>query len=364
MQGKRDFYVCKSMELNLEKSELDLLRELQRNTSDRHAYQKLTMLIMLHHQMSMSSISELLGVDETTLYRHYHQYKASSDLPTYLARHYRPFSGKLTQAQQAGLKEYLRVNLCHSSKVVAHYIKENYGVSYSWDGVICLLHRLGFSYKKTRLVPSGCDEDKQEKWCESFKELSDNLLDNEVILFGDGVHPKHNTETDYAWIQTGSEFEIPANTGRQRVNINGAINPKDVTEVIAHECDSINALTSIVFLSKIEGYYPQKQKIHLFVDNARYYKSKLVAEYVKSSRIQLHFLPAYSPNLNPIERLWKYLKKKVIKSNYTPDFDVFQQRIRDFFANIGNYKDELESLINTNFQIIKPLHKDLQTSLR
>jgi transposase len=351
------------MELNLEKSQIELLRELQRNTSDRLTYQRLTTLVMIQMKQSASFIAQVLGVDETTIYRHYNQYKSSPNFDTYLATHYKPYVGKLTEEQLLEVKAFVKSNLCHCANKVRKHIENKYQIIYTCDGVIALLHRLGFSYKKTRLIPSGSNEEAQVEWVESFRELEKNISENEVIMFGDGVHPKHNTESDYAWIETGTEFEIQANTGRQRVNINGAINVNDLTQVITHECDTINALTTIVFLSKIEEYYPHKTKIHLFVDNARYYRSKLVREYLINSRIILHFLPPYSPNLNPIERLWKYLKKEIIKSNYTPDFNIFQNRIRDFFANIGNYKDDLSSLINTNFQIIKPVSTGLQTSL-
>ena len=104
--------------------------------------------------------------------------------------------------------------------------------------------------------------------------------------------------------------------------------------------------------------------IHLYVDNARYYRSKLVQEFLLTSRIQMHFLPPYSPNLNHIERLWKFIKKEVIKSDYTPEPEIFKQKIRDFFANIGHYKEKLDSLINTNFQKLNPLTGRLQTSMR
>ena len=72
-----------------------------------------------------------------------------------------------------------------------------------------------------------------------------------------------------------------------------------------------------------------------------------MSEFLLNSPIEMHFLPPYSPNLNPIERLWKFTKKEVIKSNYTPDANIFKERIRNFFANIGNYKDKLESLIKS-----------------
>jgi transposase len=351
------------MELILEISQLNLLRELQRNTSDRITYQRLTTLIMIHRQMPVAEIADILGVDESTIYRHYNQYKSVPNFDNYLEKHYKPCTGKLNKVQLAELTVYLTNNLCRNSNQIRAYIESHYKIIYTCDGVIALLHRLGFSYKKTRLIPSGCNEQAQLDWIASYNELNNKLTDNEVILFGDGVHPKHNTETDYAWIETGKEFEIPANTARQRININGAINPNNVTEVITHECDTINAITTIVFLSKIELFYPNKAQIHIFVDNARYYRSKLVRAYIENSRIELHFLPPYSPNLNPIERLWKYLKKTIIKSNYTPDFSIFKNKVQDFFSNISNYKDDLESLISTNFQIIKPIQSNLQTSI-
>jgi transposase len=165
-----------------------------------------------------------------------------------------------------------------------------------------------------------------------FREKERNLPENEVILFGDGVHPHHNTESTYAWIEKGKEKEILSNTGRVRLNINGAINPANPTEIVYHECDTIDAVSTIVWLKCIESAYPQKTTIHLYVDNARYYRSKLVSEFLLNSRIEMHFLPPYSPNLNPIERLWKFTKKEVIKSNYTPDPNIFKERIRNFLV--------------------------------
>ena len=92
------------------------------------------------------------------------------------------------------------------------------------------------------------------------------MLDSEVILFGDGVHPHHNTAPAYAWIEKGTEKEIPSNTGRKRLNINGAVNPADATEVVCHECETINALTTVVFLKAIEErFLTRKQFIFLWI---------------------------------------------------------------------------------------------------
>jgi transposase len=351
------------MELKLEKVQIDLLKELQRNTSDRLVYQKLTTLLMLHHGYPSIEISELLGIDPSTVNRHYKQYISCNNFEQYLETHYKPCVGKLTQEQKVQIKLYVESTICHSSLKILDYIKTTFEVEYSQDGVIALLHRLGFSYKKTKLIPSKADLAKQEEFIKGFREIEKILPKNELILFGDGVHPHHNTESTYAWIQQGQEKEILSNTGRVRVNINRAINPANPTEIVHHDCQTIDAVSTIIWLKLIEERFPEKKTIHLFVDNARYYRSQLVQEYLKNSRIQMHFLPPYSPNLNPIERLWKFLKKEVIKSDYTPDPNIFKKRIDDFFREIHKYKQQLNSLINTNFQKIKTPNLVLQTSV-
>lgn len=92
---------------------------------------------------------------------------------------------------------------------------------------------------------------------------------------------------------------------------------------------------TISFLKKIEKAYPNKRKIHLFLDNARYYKNKEVLGYVKTSKIELHFLPPYSPNLNPIERVWKWMKEKVTYNTYYEEFDDFKQAIFGFLESVS-----------------------------
>ncbi|MCP4264720.1 MAG: IS630 family transposase, partial [Candidatus Brocadiaceae bacterium] len=85
---------------------------------------------------------------------------------------------------------------------------------------------------------------------------------------------------------------------------------------------------------------------------ARYYRSKKVREYLKNSKIKLIFLPPYSPNLNLIERLWKYFHKIVLYNQYYETFDEFKKACKSFFRRIKRHKGELSSLMTENFQII------------
>ncbi|HEU64846.1 MAG: hypothetical protein KR126chlam4_00515 [Candidatus Anoxychlamydiales bacterium] len=85
------------------------------------------------------------------------------------------------------------------------------------------LKRNNFSYKKLSLVPGKANKEIQEAWISEYFKMKQNLKDDETICFVDGVHPTHNTQLSYGGIKKGVRKEIPSNTGRQRLNISGAV---------------------------------------------------------------------------------------------------------------------------------------------
>jgi transposase len=101
---------------------------------------------------------------------------------------------------------------------------------------------------------------------------------------------------------------------------------------VIQEDQTLNAESTIRFFKKTEEAYPSKRKIHVFCDNASYYRNKTVKQYLETSKVYLHFLPPYSPNLNPIERLWKWMKERVIYNTYYEHFEDFKGAIFGFFA--------------------------------
>lgn len=169
-------------------------------------------------------------------------------------------------------------------------------------------------------------------------------------FFLDAVHPQYNTKSAYGWIKKGKDFLVLTNSGRKRVNINGAINGNDVTEVYTMESSRVNAQSTIELLEKIAS----KNKDHivnLVCDNARYYRAKILQEWIeKNENFNIIFLPPYSPHLNLIERLWKFLRKKVINYDFYHNYEDFKTAVLIFFKNIESYKDELETLITWKFQ--------------
>ena len=125
-------------------------------------------------------------------------------------------------------------------------------------------------------------------------------------------------------------------------------------EVHIQEHVTLNADTTINFFKFLEGKYPTAPKIYLILDNAGYYKGQKIEEYLENSRIELVKLPPYAPNLNLIERLWKFFKKKVLYNQYYKTFSVFREACLAFFkkSNLKKFKQELDSLLVDRFQIV------------
>ena len=125
-----------------------------------------------------------------------------------------------------------------------------------------------------------------------------------------------------------------------------------LTDIQVLECESVNAQTTKDLYLKILESNQGIDKIYTIADNARYYKNKELKEWLKDTKIEQVFLPPYSPNLNIIERLWKFLKKKVINSTFFRTKHEFREAVHTFFENVGQYKNELASLLTLNFPIL------------
>jgi hypothetical protein len=137
-----------------------------------------------------------------------------------------------------------------SSAIIQDHIFTTHQVFYSISGLVKLLHRLGFCYKKPILVPDKLNPQLQEKWLQEYFELEQQAQENgDIILFGDACHPTHNTLAHSCWQKVGQENtkEIKAKTGRDRVNIMGAYGLYNQTAVLEQYDKTINANSILDF---------------------------------------------------------------------------------------------------------------------
>jgi len=157
----------------------------------------------------------------------------------------------------------------------------------------------------------------------------------------------------YGWLPKGEETKLKSNTGRKRVNLSGALDA-DTHEIVVQEDERLNAESTIALFKKIERMNPTATTIHLILDNAGYYKGEKVREYLRTSKIDLVYLPPYAPNLNIIERLWKFFKKMVLYNRYYQTYHEFREACLKFFhkRNLKKYRRELDSILTENFEIV------------
>jgi len=340
------------MSFTLTQIEREKIKQLHRSCSERRFADKLKSLLLLDKGFSCMEVGEILLLDDDTVRKYRNQY-LNSGAESLLTDGNKGTSSRLNESQINELEEHLEENTYSSTKGIIVWIKKYYGISYTTNGINSLLKRLGFVYKKPVLTPCKADIKKQEEFIEHYNELKENLSEKDQIYFMDGVHPQHNTIASYGWIKRGKTKQLKTNNGRKRTNINGALNLK-TKEVLYVEDERINSQTMIVLLQLI--LEKQKEgKIHIILDNARYYHSQLVKDFLtKNKRICLHFLPPYSPNLNIIERLWHILKKMIVYNKFYLKFQDFSKAVNDFFENKVWLNEEFENCLTDNFQIIKP----------
>jgi transposase len=189
----------------------------------------------------------------------------------------------------------------------------------------------------------------KEAFIEYYKKLKRNLPKDEVIYFLDASHPQHQTRLAYGWIAKGTRKAEKMTACQKRVNLIGAIN-LDNHDVEYQHVDWVNGESIKAFLNQLLEASPDANQIHLIWDNAGYHRSKEIQAFVANTKITLHFLPPYSPNLNPIERLWKIMHEQVTYNRYYPKFADFTEAILNFFENIELHKNTMLSRITDNFQ--------------
>lgn len=339
-------------QLELSEEDKKALRDQHRRSPRAKAADRIKAILLLSQGYTRKQVAEILLRDEETIGTWRDGYLNCKNLEEWLQDDYQGYGGKLKTEQVKAVEAFVEENLIQDARQVADFIQEQYGIEYQVSGIHALLHRLGFSYKQTTLFPSKMDPQAQQGWQAIFEEALKNIQG--VVLYMDGVHPQHNTQASKAWIKTGQQKFIPSNTGRSRLNINGAYNAQ-TQEMVTHFCDTINTQSTLELFAKIEAHYPMAESIYLICDNAKYYRNTLIESQLADSRIKLVFLPTYSPNLNLIERVWKFLRKKVIKNHYYPKFKEFEKSVRQFFDNIGQYADELKRFVGTKPHLFSPI---------
>jgi transposase len=370
------------------------LIELEKRVLNKYASLKIKIVLALSNpnlqDLTQKQIAEFCLLDEDTVTKIKQDFmNCNGDFESWIDTDYRGGNGsKLTEEQEQEVSKYVEANMFCSSDIIQDHIFTVYNIFYSISGLVKLLHRLGFCYKKPTLVPDKLNPQIQDQWLQEYFELEKELENQpeetrDLILFGDACHPTHNTLAHSCWQKVGRENtkEIKAKTGRDRVNIMGAYGLYNQAAVLEQYDKTINANSILDFVKKVQETYKWNQNlnnqdqnnqdqnnqntktIHIILDNARVHHANIVQDWLKSDenqlanqnhlpRIQFKFLPTYSPNLNKIEPFWKYLKKQIANKFY-PTFKEFKQAINYFISTLHSHKTQLAKFITNKFHLFQ-----------
>lgn len=336
---------------------------LMRRQGNSAVHRRVNALLLLDDGWSAERVAEALFIDAETVRAHRRLYGAAGRAGVERLA-YVGHAPVLGAAQAVELSVELSGRVYLTAKAVCGFVAARFGLHYTPHAMARLLGRLGYAWKRPKVVPAKADAQAQRAFLDGT--LLPLMAQAEAdpataLLFVDATHPAYDAHPAQGWIRRGESVVLPSNHGRVNVTLNGALS-WPAREVITREATKITGPEMVAFFTQIEARYPAAHTITLIADNATYNRAAVVREWLARPGCRVHvvYLPPYAPNLNLIERLWWFFKKKTLWNTHYPSLADFRTAIRAFFANLTPWKDELASLLTNRFHLIG--HKTSQIS--
>jgi transposase len=329
----------------------------RKETLDRRVYQRLTAVLSIAEGKSREEVAHLLGIGLSQLGEWLRLYR-NKGLDALCLLHYKGDPGKLTAEQVGQLKEKVSTGCFRNSEQIRQWLVDTFGVSYTPSGVKDLLRRVGVSYHKVTGFLWKANPGKQRAFVERVarhkREAKGPDAPRTRRYYVDACHPVWGLDLVYCcWLLVGQRLLVGMGSGRKRLNILGAYCPDD-HEYIDYRLtrDNINGEQFVNFLRLLRSMHPEVERFILYVDGARYYGSPVVKAWLKRHpEFLLSKIPAYSPNVNLIERVWKFMRAKAL-CRWHKTFEDMQAAVSEVLDHLEGYRDELRTLMTEKFHII------------
>jgi len=200
------------------------------------------------------------------------------------------------------------------------------------------------------MIPAKADPAAQADFLETKlrPRLQQAQRGHRTVLFVDAAHFVYGPFLGFLWCL--ARLFVRAPSGRKRYNVLAALDA--VThQVIRVTNDSYINAESVCQLIRQLAAAGLPRPLTLVLDNARYQRCELVQSLARSLKVELLFLPSYSPNLNLIERLWKFVKKESLAAKQLPTYEAFTAAIDGCLNNLHTrHKTKMDTLLTLNFQ--------------
>lgn len=334
----------------------DLTILARKATVEHRVARRANALVLLDRGKSCEEVAEFLLLDDDTVRTWYSLFEQTG------VKGISDFKGggsvgQLTAAQMVELKAWVIETLPHSTRMIGAWIEKTFDIVYETrGGLIKLLNRLGLEHRKPETISRKLSPAKQAAFIAAYNALLNSLDTDEAVLFVDAVHPTHGVRSVGCWAPKDVKLAVEQTSGRDRLNIHGAID-LETGQTRMIDVLAVDAVSTIALLVGIEAMYPAMRRIHVFLDNARYHHAKIVREWLDQTgrRIVLHFVPAYCPHLNPIERLWGAMHKAVTHNQCYETYRAFCQSVLGFLRDdVPAQWHTLRDTVTDNFRVINP----------
>ena len=314
-------------------------------------------ILLLDDGLSCERVAEVLYLDDDTVrgWRKLYDERGIAGLERFDAG---GSSSRLSMVQEEALKAYVAEALPRTTRQVGAYIEREFGIVYeSRAGLIALLHRLGLEYHKPEVIGRKLDTEKQQAFIAAYEKLQNSLGPDEAVLFVDAVHPTHAARPVGCWApakrtiwRSSRQAGVSASTFTAR----STSRPGKQRMI---EAETIDAASTIRLLEAIETLYRcWRSSTFFWTMRAIITPSSCRIGWPSlDARIRLHFIPAYCPHLNPIERLWGVDAQACDAQQMLRHYREFAEETLEFPAQespqtLAEFRDS----VTDNFRVIKP----------
>jgi transposase len=330
------------------------ISERRRQAPDRRIFQRLSAVLWSDDGRSREEIARLVGVSTRQVGQWFRIFR-NKGLDELCTLHYQGDPGRLGPAQVKRIRQEIETGVFHNADQIRTWIESTFGVTYSASGVKDLLRRIGASFHKVSGFFWKADVQEQKKFVRKHRRHKRQAGPGTRRYFVDACHPVWGVDLLYScWLLTGQRFYVGVGNGRKRLNILGAYCPDDHDYVdLRLTRENITGEQFVKLLEALRAKHPEAEKFILYLDNARYDSEPRVKAWLAAHReFRLVPVPADSPNLTLIERLWKFLRKKAL-NRWLKTFEEMQAAVAGVLDRLGDYRDELSTLMTERFAIVE-----------
>jgi transposase len=342
-------------EITFSEADVQAIAQERYHHPDPRVLRHMEILWLKHHAFTHEEIATLAGCSRSTVQRTLSEFLEGGLEQIRLVIPKESHSD--LDGHRVSLEEIFKKEPPRSVKQARHVIAEHTGIHRGLTQIRHFLHRLGLAPRKVAAIPIP-PKSTLEEHVKTQAEFRDNKLEPRLeearqglrqVYFVDAAHFVHASFLGVLWCL--ARLCIRAASGRKRYNVLGALNAVSHQLIQVTNHSYINAESVCLLLRAVAACAVPGIPITLVLDNARYQKCALVADLAKQLGIEMLYLPSYSPNLNLIERVWKFVKSECLRTKYYANYEAFHTAIQQCLDDLpSKHKESMDSLLTHNFQ--------------